>query len=95
MAAPDPRSPDAVRRDIEAERTRLAASVDALRDEVGRVADVGSKLRAQLPAIAAGAFGAGFVLAGGIGATMRYVFRRRREGSEVGRLGRFALIDRD
>jgi hypothetical protein len=43
------------------------------------VTDVAGKLRAKLPAAAAGAFGAGFFLAGGIGATMRLLARRSRE----------------
>jgi hypothetical protein len=93
MAAED-RSQETVRRDIETERERLAGAVDALRDEVGRATDVGSKLRAKLPIVAAGALGAGFVLTGGIGATMRLVFRRGREAREVGRVGRFTLSDR-
>ena len=38
----------------------------------------GGTLRTQLP-IAAAALAAGFVLAGGIGATMRLLFRRARE----------------
>jgi hypothetical protein len=95
MAAPDSRSQEAVRREIEAERARLAEAVDALRDEVGRAADVASKVRANLPVVAAGALGAGFVLAGGIGATMRLIFRRGRESQEVGRVGRFMILDRD
>jgi hypothetical protein len=40
---------------------------------------VAGKLRAKLPVAAAGALSAGFVLAGGIGATMRYFARRGRE----------------
>jgi hypothetical protein len=41
--------------------------------------DVTAKLRARLPLAAAGALVAGFVVAGGIGATMRLLFRRGRE----------------
>ena len=53
-------------------------------------------MRARLPAVAAGAAGLGFVAAGGIGATMRLVFRRGREGGgEKARFGRFSLVDRD
>jgi hypothetical protein len=63
MAAPEPRSQDAVRREIEAERARLAGAVDTLRDEVGRATDVASKIRANVPVVAAGALGVGFVLA--------------------------------
>ena len=78
MAA-DGRTPEAVRRDIDDERRELASAVDALRTEVRRATDVAAKLRARLPVVAAGALGAGFVLAGGIGATMRLLARRGRE----------------
>jgi hypothetical protein len=56
---------------------------------------VSAKLKAKLPAVAAGALGAGFVLAGGIGATMRLFARKSREGTEKARFGRFRLVDRD
>ena len=78
MAA-ERRTPETVRRDIDAERRELASAVDALRAEVRRATDVAAKLRARLPVVAAGALGAGFVLAGGIGATMRLLARRGRE----------------
>jgi hypothetical protein len=94
-SVPEQRSPDVVRREIDAERTQLARSVDALRDEVAKATDVGAKLRANLPAIAAGALGTGFFLAGGIGATARLLARRGREGSERARIGRYSIIDRD
>ena len=94
-AARDSRTPEGVRREIEAEREQLAAAVESLRDAVGRATDVAGRLRANLPAVAAGAVGAGFVLAGGIGATMRLLARRGREGKERARIGRFAVVDRD
>jgi len=81
------RPPEAVRRDIEVERERLAEAVDSLRDA--------AKINVNVPVAAAAALGAGFVLAGGIGATVRLLFRRGREGTEKARVGRFALIDRD
>jgi hypothetical protein len=37
----------------------------------------------------------GFVLGGGIGATMRYFARRGREQTERVRVGRFSIFDRD
>ncbi len=89
------RSAADVRREIAAQRDQLADALDALRPQLRDATDVGGKLRANLPAVAAAALGAGFVLAGGIGATMRLVFRRGREGQEVGRLGRFSVVDRD
>ncbi len=73
------RTPADVRRDIEAEREQLADAVDDLRKGIGEVTDVSGKLAANLPAVAAGALGVGFFLAGGIGATMRLIFRRGRE----------------
>jgi hypothetical protein len=73
------RTPETVRREIEAERRELAAAVEQLRDGLGGVADVSGKLRSRLPVVAAGALGAGFFLAGGIGATMRLLARKGRE----------------
>jgi hypothetical protein len=89
------RSTEQLRHEIEAEREQLAQAVDELRTEMGEAANVTAKVRAKLPVVAVGALGAGFVLAGGIGATMRLVFRRGREGTERARLGRFTIIDRD
>lgn len=73
------RTPDAIRREIESEREQLATAVEQLREGIGEAADVAGKLRAKLPVAAAGALGAGFFLAGGIGATMRLLARRSRE----------------
>jgi hypothetical protein len=89
MAA-DGRSTEDVRRDIAAERNELAGAVDELRAGIGEAAN----LRGKLPLIAASALGAGFVLAGGVGATMRFVARRGREGRERVKLGRFSVVDR-
>jgi hypothetical protein len=95
MAAADGRSPEQIRQEIDAERERLATSVESLREELGEATNVGAKLRANLPVVAAGAAGAGFFLAGGIGATMRFFARRSREGSTRARAGRFWLVERD
>ena len=94
MAATNSRTMADVRRDIATEREQLASSVEDLRAGLGEATDIGGKLRGRLPAVAAGAFGAGFVIAGGIGATARLIFRRGREGQEKARLGPFAFIDR-
>jgi hypothetical protein len=75
MAAVERRSTEDVRREIDRERAELATAVGSLRREMVLT----SKLRSRLPAAAAGAVGAGFVLAGGIGATARLLFRRSRE----------------
>jgi hypothetical protein len=95
MAASNSRSAADVRRDIEAERQQLADAAESLRETIGEATDVRGKLRANLPAAAAGALGVGFVLAGGIGATARLIFRRGREGETKARMGRFRLVGRD
>jgi hypothetical protein len=94
MAAGNSRTTEEVRRDLESERERLAQAVDSLRAEVKDATNVGAKVRGNLPVVAAGALGAGFFLAGGIGATMRLLFRRGREGKEKARFGRFSFVDR-
>jgi hypothetical protein len=94
MAASNNRSTQEVRRDIATEREQLAGAVEDLRAGLGEATDITGKLRARLPIVAAGAVGAGFLLAGGVGATMRLFFRRGREGTEKARLGPFAFVDR-
>jgi hypothetical protein len=83
-----------LRSELREERERLAKAVETLRDELGEATDVGAKLRANLPLAAAGALGLGFVVSGGIGATMRLVMRRGREGKPAAKIGRFRLVDR-
>ena len=95
MAARNGRTPEQVRRDIEAEREQLAGAVDELRAGLGEATDITGKLRSRLPLVAAGALGAGFFLAGGVGATMRLLARRGREGTTKARVGPFSLVDRD
>ncbi|HEX9351317.1 MAG TPA: hypothetical protein VF877_08600 [Gaiellaceae bacterium] len=89
------RTLEQVRREIETERDQLASAVDILRSEIGEATNIGAKLRSKLPVVAAGALGAGFLLAGGIGATMRLLARRGREGRTKARFGRFSVVDRD
>jgi hypothetical protein len=69
-----------VRRDLESEREQLADAADSLRESVGKATDISGRLRANLPAVAAGALAVGFLVAGGVGATARLIFRRGREG---------------
>jgi hypothetical protein len=88
------RTPERVRAELAEERERLASAVEHLRTEFGEATDVKGKLRAKLPVVAAGAASAGFVLAGGVGATMRLFARRGREGRTKAGLGRFWLVDR-
>jgi shikimate kinase len=79
MAAAQTRTQAQVRKDIEAEREQLAGAVEQLRGELGTAANITGKLKSKLPVVAGGAASVGFVLAGGIGATMRYLARRGRD----------------
>jgi hypothetical protein len=69
-----------VRRDIESEREQLADAAETLRESLGEATNIRGKLRSNLPAVAVGALGVGFLIAGGVGATARLIFRRGREG---------------
>lgn len=95
MATHNGRTAAQVRRDIEAEREQLAEAVEDLRGGLAKVTDISGKLRSNLPLVAAGALGAGFFLAGGIGATMRLLARRGREGRTKAKVGPFSVVDRD
>jgi hypothetical protein len=95
MEMRDGRTAEQVRRDIEAERERLSTAVDDLRAGLDEATDIGGKLKGKLPVAAAAAFGAGFVVAGGVGATVRLLLRRGREGRTKARFGPFSLVDRD
>jgi hypothetical protein len=76
-----------IRRELGDEREKLAEAVDALRTEL----HVGPKLKAKLPVAAAGALGLGFIASGGIGATVRLLFRRGRDGETKAQVGRFRI----
>ena len=65
------RTTEQVRREIGVEREQLASAVGSLKAEL--------RIGSRLPMAAAVALGAGFVIAGGIGATMRLLFRRARK----------------
>jgi hypothetical protein len=95
MAGSNARTVEQVRRDIEAEREQLAGAAESLRESIGEATNVSAKLRSNLPLVAAGALGIGFLLAGGVGATARLIFRRGREGETMARVGRFRLVDRN
>jgi hypothetical protein len=88
------RTAEEIRRDLETEREQLSASVEDLRAAIAEATDVKSKLAARLPVVAAAAVGAGFFLGGGIGATMRLLARKSREGSTEAKVGRFRIVDR-
>jgi hypothetical protein len=85
------RTAEQVRREIEAERDQLAGAVDQLRGEIGHVTDVAGKVKQRLPIVAGAAATLGFVIAGGIGATMRYAARRGRESDEKLHVGRWSV----
>ena len=89
------RSPEQLRREIADEREQLTGAVDSFRSGIGEATNIGAKLRAKLPVVAAGAVGVGFVVAGGIGATMRLLARRGRQHRTKSRFGRFSVGDRD
>jgi hypothetical protein len=89
------RTPEQIRAELDAEREELAGAVEHLRVELGDATDIGGKLKSKLPAVAAGAASAGFVLGGGVGATLRYFARRGREQDEKLRVGRWSIFDRD
>jgi hypothetical protein len=95
MAARNGRTAAQVRRDIETERDQLAEAVEDLRGGLAEATDIKGRLRANLPVVAAGALGAGFFIAGGVGATMRLLARRGREGTTKAKVGPFSLVDRD
>jgi hypothetical protein len=95
MAGSNSRTVAEVRREIETEREQLAGAAETLRESLGEATDIRGKLRANLPAVTAGALGVGFLLAGGVGATARLIFRRGREGETKAKVGRFRLVDRN
>ena len=75
----EPRTPALVRHEIAVERDALARSVDRLRGQLGEAADVRRQIGSRARVLAPASFAAGFVLAGGIGATTRYLARQVRE----------------
>jgi hypothetical protein len=79
LSSANGRTPETIRREIASEREALADAVEHLREGLGEATDIAGKLRANLPVVAAGALGAGFFLAGGVGATMRFLARKGRE----------------
>jgi len=95
MAGSNSRTVADVRRQIETEREQLADAADSLRESFSEATNIGARMRANLPAVAVGAAALGFLVAGGVGATARLIFRRGREGDTKAKLGRFRLVDRD
>ena len=77
MAA-NPRTPDEIRRSIEANRAELGLAVERLRGEVAEVSDWRKHLRNNQKQVMIGAAVAGFVLGGGVAAMTGMFTRRRR-----------------
>jgi C4-dicarboxylate-specific signal transduction histidine kinase len=71
------RSPEEIRRSIEANRAELAMSLDRLRSEVTELTDWRKQLREHQREVLIAAAVTGFVLGGGI-AAIGGIFRRRR-----------------
>ena len=67
------RSPEEIRRSIEANRAELAVAVDRLRGEVAEITDWRKQLDKLRKEILIGAAVAGFVLGGGIAALIGLV----------------------
>jgi hypothetical protein len=72
------RTPEEIRRSIEANRAEFGLAVERLRGEVAEVADWRKHLRDNQKQILIGAAVAGFVLGGGIGAMTGLLSGRRR-----------------
>lgn len=70
------RSPEEIRRSIEANRAELGLAVEKLRGEVAEVTDWRKQLRQNHQQAVAAAAGVGFVIGGGIGGLVDLVFRR-------------------
>ena len=94
-AGSNSRTTDDVRRDLELEREQLASATESLRESLGEATNITGKLRSKLPLVAGGGIAAGFLLAGGVGATARLLFRRGREHETRLKLGRFRIVDDD
>ena len=72
------RSPEEIRRSIEANRAELGVSVEKLRGEITKATDWRGQLRAHKREVIIGAAVAGFVVGGGIAAFTGLLTGRRR-----------------
>ena len=72
------RTPEEIRRSIEANRAELGLAVERLRGEVAEVADWRKHLRNNQKQVLIGAAVAGFVLGGGVAAMTGLLTGRRR-----------------
>ena len=71
------RSPEEIRRSIEANRAELGVAVETLRGEVAKATDWKAQLRAHKKEVIIGAAVAGFVVGGGIAAFTGLLTGRR------------------
>jgi hypothetical protein len=76
---PETRTPEEIRRSIEANRAQLGLAIERLRGEVTEATDWRKHLRNHQREVMIGAAVAGFVLGGGIAAVTGMLFRRRRD----------------
>ena len=72
------RTPEEIRRSIEANRAELGLAVERLRGEVAEVADWRGQLERHRKEVLIGAAVAGFVLGGGIAAVTGLLTGRRK-----------------
>jgi hypothetical protein len=72
------RSPEEIRASIEQSRQELGDSIVKLRGEVAELADWRSQVRRNQQSLMIGAGAAGFLIGGGVGATLSLLFGRRR-----------------
>jgi hypothetical protein len=72
------RSPEEIRRSIEANRAELGVAVEKLRGEIEKVTDWRGQLRRHKREVVIGAAVAGFVLGGGVAAFTGMLTGRRR-----------------
>ncbi len=72
------RSPEEIRRSIEANRAELGVAVEKLRGEITKATDWRGHLRAHKREVVIGAAVAGFVVGGGIAAFTGLLTGRRR-----------------
>jgi len=73
------RTPEEIKRSIEANRAELGLAVEKLRGEVAEVADWREHLRNNQKQVLIGAAVAGFVLGGGLAAMTGLLTGRRRD----------------
>jgi hypothetical protein len=71
------RSPDEIRRSIEANRAELGIAVDRLRGEVAELANWRKQINMRRQKFLIGAAVAGFVIGGGVAATVSLITGRR------------------